>query len=83
MNDKVFESLFLEIEINGKNIICGTVYRSPNQNHHDFLLNLNMVLTESTKMNKNIIITGDMNFDLLSTDDNVVNSFTDTFFEFG
>ena len=83
MKEKIFESLFIDVEIEGQSIICGTVYRSPTHNHDLFLSNLTHVLKEGTKINKKIIITGDMNYDILDTQDNSVTSFTDNFFEFG
>ena len=36
MKEKIFESLFLEVDTGGRKIICGSVYRSPNYNHEDF-----------------------------------------------
>ena len=83
MKEKLFESIFIEIDINGEKIICGSVYRSPNHNHDEFLINLKNVLTEGTKLNKNVIIAGDFNYDLLDTDNDYINSFKDSFFEFG
>ena len=83
MNEKVFESLFIELDIDGKNILCGTIYRSPSQNHQDFIAILTKTLIEGMKINKNIIIAGDMNYDLIDTENTFVNSFTSTFFEYG
>ena len=49
MEEKVFESLFINIEIDGKKCICGTVYRSPKQNHGTFSKTLRDVMKETCK----------------------------------
>jgi hypothetical protein len=83
MKEKVFESLFLNLDMPGKNIIFGNIYRTPTANHPAFSENLNLVLKESTKMNTQVIIMGDMNYDLLNTSNSYVSDCVDTFFEFG
>ena len=60
MKEKVFESLFLNIDINGKDIVFGTIYRTPKANHTQFCENLEVALKESTKMNKKVILMGDI-----------------------
>ena len=62
------ESLFVEITTNskGKNIIVGTVYRPPNQNVHDFINSLNILMGLITKENKICYIMGDFNLNLMN-----------------
>ena len=83
MKEKSFESLFLDVEVGGKTIVCGSVYRSPNSNHTIFNQNLNEILRETSKLNKKMILMGDLNYNLLNTDDLNVSGCVDTFFEFG
>ena len=83
MEKKVFESLFINIEIDGKKCICGTVYRSPKQNHGTFSKTLRDVMKELSKINKRTIIVGDLNYNLLADNYKHVNNCVDTFFEFG
>ena len=83
MKEKLFESIFIDFEVDGKKIVFGTIYRSPNCCHDDFLVNLSNVLSEGTKLSPRLIISGDFNYDLLNSENTNVNMFTDTFFEFG
>ena len=83
MKEKVFESLFVNIDINGKGITFGTIYRTPKANHSEFYENLEGTLKECTKMNKKVILMGDMNYDMLNTKNKHINSCVDKFFEFG
>ena len=82
MHEKVFESQFVSVDIDGKNIILGTIYRTPAPNHMRFLENLKYVLKESNKLNKRVVIMGDLNYDLLSTQNSDVSNCVDNFFEF-
>ena len=83
MKEKIFESLFLNIDIDGKSIICGSLYRSPNSNDDSFIENLEYVLKECSKLNKRIIMMGDLNYNLLASNSIRVNTCIDKFFEFG
>ena len=84
MKEKVFESLFVSVDIGEKqSTIFGTIYRTPDSNHAPFIENLEFVLKESTKTNRRVIIMGDQNYNLLSTKNSDVNNFVDKFFEFG
>jgi hypothetical protein len=61
------ESLFAEINNpKGKNIIVGSIYRPPNQNHSSFNDRLCDILSKITRNNKLCYIAGDFNIDLLS-----------------
>ena len=84
MKEKVFESLFISVDVNGSSIVCGNVYRSSSEyNHVSFFETLNSVLTDCSKMNKKIILMGDLNYNLLDTEENNVTTCVDMFFEFG
>ena len=75
MKEKSFESLFISVDINGKeDVIFGTLYRSPGLNHTEFSENLDVVLKDSTKKNKQVIIMGDLNYDLLNVSNNNVKT---------
>ena len=84
MKEKVFESLFVEIDVNGKKLVCGSIYRSPSVRfkHDVFLNNLKDVLDICSKQYASTIIMGDLNYDLLSLEDIHVGSCVDMFFEY-
>ena len=63
-----FESTWLEIKNKkSKNILCGVIYRHPNEEtskHKAFLTYLDKILSKVLKENKEIYIAGDFNIDL-------------------
>ena len=69
----LYESNWVEIKnINSKNIICGCIYRHPNDNNMSyeiFLSYLESCLSKLSNENKEIYICGDFNSDLLILDD--------------
>ena len=68
----LFESIWIEIKNkNSKNVICGSIYRHPNDNIHNynkFLEYLESCLSKLSNENKEIYICGDFNSDLLKLD---------------
>ena len=62
-----YDSLFIEvINKHEKNVIIGVIYRSPSHpTVKDFTKSLSEVLDQIQRENKNIILTGDFNIDLL------------------
>ena len=64
--------------INSKNIICGCIYRHPNDNNMSYLSYLESCLSKLSNENKEIFICGDFNSDLLKLDN--VNNYN-TFYE--
>ena len=63
------ETLFLEIEVSGAKLICGTIYRPPNGDNNIFLSSLQGLVESIDRRNyKEIVITGDFNYDLLKYD---------------
>ena len=75
ITNKYFESTWIEIKNKkSKNILCGTIYRHPNENaneHQVFLEYLDSALSKTSKVNKEIYITGDFNIDLLKIESNI------------
>ena len=64
-NEKVFESLFIEIPINAKDrVIIGEVYRSPSGSVTEFLETLDDVLRKVFAEKYEVILMGDFNLDL-------------------
>ncbi len=60
-----FESLFIEITLNGVNHIIGEIYRCPGSNERHFLDTYENLLNQIKKENKNVIIGTDQNLDLM------------------
>ena len=83
MKEKVFESMFIDVDLGDRHIICGTVYRCPKSNHEEFMNNLQNVMKKCTKLNTNTILMGDLNYDLLNMHDTNINNCVDTFFDSG
>ena len=84
MNEKIFESIFIEITTPQKNLVYGTIYRSPNHlsiANHNFQENLRSVLEKVEKSNKQCIIQGDLNYNLLNENYNHANTYRDIFME--
>ena len=83
MEEKSFESLFLNVHVGHKKIILGNIYRSPSNNHGTFSDTLKVVLEKVEKLRDPAIIMGDLNYNLLSTKNKHVSTSVDTFFEYG
>lgn len=84
MDDKIFESLFVEIKCAEKTILFGTIYRSPNPDSDANVIFLNYLKKCTKILNKSkkpCIIQGDLNFNLIDLDDNATSLFTDTMFD--
>ena len=86
MNEKIFESIFIETQNFKEPIIFGTVYRSSSYNTNEaitlFSEYLDNCLTIINNSNKSCVIQGDLNFDLLDVDDSAVSNFKDKMFDF-
>ena len=80
---KIWEGLFIEIESEEfeKKFIIGSMYRPPrerNENYQSFLNKLSPVLTHLEKYNDDIILTGDLNINLLKVNQRpIINDFFD------
>ena len=81
MQEKIFESLFVNIKCANKAVLCGVVYRSPRNDAKSNELFLQILNECPTKIDSKLLcfIMGDFNNDLLS---NAINhNFKDQFVE--
>ena len=90
-NSKFYDGQFIEVTINNetknsKKIIIGNIYRPPHQNTDDinnFMSEISQLLDEIRK-NKNILLCGDFNINLLKLKEvNIVNNFLEFFLGIG
>ena len=63
-----FESLFVEINVNGKNILVGVIYRRPGTRVDDFVAELDDVMSLVKRGNLPVYLSGDFNINLLNYD---------------
>ena len=85
MNEKYFESIFITIQFKNKSIICGTIYRSPQNDKLSFDIFNNYLLQILNTINKTkhkCFIMGDFNIDLLNLTAQQTELFTNTMFSF-
>ena len=69
-NSNIWEGLFLDLEFDSNTLIIGNIYRPPRNNNNNlsvenFIKELKPVVENISKANKNIVISGDFNIDLL------------------
>ena len=79
MHEKLFESIFIKLQVRNETIICGTIYRSPShdtKSNQTFIDKLQKTL-ELINTNHKCFIFGDFNYDLLQID-NKLNDLLDT-----
>ena len=70
-NHNLYESIWIEIRNrSSKNIICGNIYRHPNDNIQAYnqFLDLESCLSKPSNENKEVYLCGDFNSDLLKLD---------------
>ena len=80
MDEKIFKSIFINIQFLNKEITCGTIYRSPQHNKEafsQFFCHFKNTLTSLDKSKNKCFIMGDFNIDLLD----VKNENTETYVE--
>ena len=78
-----FESCFIELQKPGKNLIIGVLYRPPSESIDDFNQILQNLLGIINKENKDCILLGDFNIDLMKLNMcNSVNEFLEMFLSF-
>ena len=85
MNEKVFESFFIETLNLDKPVIFGTIYRSPKQDNETvsfFMNDLDECLKILDKSNKSCFIQGDLNFNLIDMEDNNIGHFKEKMFDY-
>ena len=82
MDEKIFESIFIDIYFDHKVVTYGTIYRSPKKDTkslNKFFEYLNFVVNK-LKHNKNVYIMGDKNINLIDQKDPGTEILTDTMF---
>lgn len=81
------ESVWIETNTspssNRKSLIIGCIYRSPSSSIPDFLHNLSTVLHKISAENKQILIVGDININLMDAGNSSVTLYSDCFVGFG
>ena len=85
MDEKLYESLFVDLQINSRPLTVGTIYRSPDErvaSNNKFLHHLKNTLTIINRKNTPCFLMGDMNFDLLDLDSSAEDLFKDEMFSF-
>jgi hypothetical protein len=63
--DGEFECLFIEAQLNNKQVIVGEVYRVPNTNEIDSIARFDQILNNLENSKLDIIIGTDQNFDYI------------------
>lgn len=66
------ESVWIELDksfLSKTNTIIGSIYRSPSSSYPEFCREFDEVMTRLNKENKNIVIVGDININILDTSD--------------
>ena len=85
MHEKIFESLFIDILFhNNQKLTIGTIYRSANQKssaNAQFIDTSSAILKPISFSKTLIMITGDLNYNLLDYENTNVNNFIDTVYE--
>ena len=84
MNEKIFESIFIKIQLHNENLFCGNIYRSPSNDNHlneNFLNNLYNCIHNSNESLNKCFITGDFNYDLSNQDNEHVCNFIEMMLE--
>lgn len=62
----LYDCICIEVKNHTRNIIIFTIYRTPSHNStHELTSDLNSILDKAKQENKDIVITGDLNIDLL------------------
>lgn len=84
----ICESVWLEVEasalpLNNRHTIVASIYRSPSSSNSEFCLQLERILATLTMENKNIIICGDVNINILDSNAPVCLEYFRCFLSFG
>ena len=78
MEEKIFESIFVNLDLHGNCVICGIIYKPPNTNpeHHNVFLNtLELCLQKIGQ--KQCFLSRDMNLNLTDLNSKHVSNFTE------
>jgi len=69
INNDVIEYQFIDVSLNGKHVVIGSIYRSPNTKIEDFNNELEKILTcHILQKYKHMFLAKDFNTDLLKVD---------------
>lgn len=82
------ESVWIETDLpffpdSRKTFILGCIYRSPSSSVTEFLFSLDQILNKLSFENKDILIVGDININLLADNSNINAAYTDCFTGYG
>ena len=77
MNKKIFESIFIKIDIQNIDVLCGNIYRSPSNNIHSNKVFINTLhnCLDIIDPNKKCFIVRDLNYNLAKHDNSHVSNF--------
>ena len=84
MNEKIFESIFVDIKFQDIVITCGNIYHSPCNNGNVqkmFLADLENILRKINK--RESFLFGDFNYNILDCDEPNVTKFIDVMYDHG
>ena len=85
MNQGIFESLFINIQLGNDKITCGTIYRAPKQDrfsNNQFKTQLKNALSTLTVSKNKAYIMGDLNYDLLQDSHIFTDDFVDIMYDY-
>ena len=85
MEEKIFESIFIAIQFQNNQVVCGNIYRSPQNNNKSFLQftnHLEKTLITINKTKSKCYLHGDFNLDLLASNNEHVESFSELMLEY-
>ena len=85
MDEKIFESIFINIQFLNKKITCGTIYRSPQHNKEafsQFFCHFKNTLTSLDKSKNKCFIMGDFNIDLLDIKNENTETYVESMFDY-
>ena len=73
-NCNTWEGIFLNLDLGSESLILGNIYRPPRLNNNNtsvsnFLREFKPIVEKVSKTNKNVVITGDFNIDLLKVNE--------------
>ena len=79
MNEKNFESIFIKIDIQNIDVLCGNIYRSPSNNIHinEVFINTLHNCLDIIGPNKKCFIVRDLTYNLANHDNSHVSNFTE------
>ena len=84
MDEGIFESLFIDVQLGKDKITCGTIYRSPKQDKFSniqFQVQLNNVLNTINASKNKAYSMRDLNYDLLQDSHTFTDNFVDTMYD--